>query len=145
MKPIYRLPQTPMDDETSRIFLSMLMIAQLPDVEEIRTDISNDLESFTAGAALKKRVAAFKIEVKPEVLIVVAAICPNFGSIAMYTHALWHIAQRKGEVNMENFAHAFANGFPNEDELSKAWDSQKLATGGNFVDQPSLYSIDHDN
>lgn len=138
--PLHEYQTSAMDEETSRLFLG-LMLNFAPGSDEAIDSLKPELEKEFAYKVLSGRLEYSGLEVDFNVKAFLAMTFPNPGNLVMFVHSIYHSQFRvEGEsFSMADFTNTYPMGFPDETVMNYAWDSQKTnGQPGNALD---LYPV----
>lgn len=133
--PLREYPQSPMDKQTSQMFMAMtLNFADETNVNA--TGLRADLEKQFTYKVLEARLKAFDLDVAFNVKAFLAISFPSPGKLVLFVHSIFHSQRRVPgqQYTMTDFSYDFAMGFPDEQVMEFAWDAQKIKQGDNGID-----------
>lgn len=127
MKPLYKYPQTKMNDEIGLFLLKITLM------ENSRQDFPEE-EAGSMFQLIKKRLDYHGIPHSKHLVLFLCLIPMTPGSAVLFSHAIACMYQKlEREVTLSDFCVFFPDGLPSDDTLIKAWDAQKVE-GTNIVD-----------
>lgn len=121
-KEFYDLNKYPMDNETSELFIKLLLLQDnLIGIDELR-------KSFLFQLIEKRVSVVHTYKLDNRTILFLSFICQTAGNVVMY---LWYIqyeckVRNIDEITFEIFSTIFGDGFPSNDGLSKIWTNQKV-------------------
>jgi hypothetical protein len=127
------LSQTPMNKDQSKALVTLLLMDD------------KQVSDVTAKASGEFIVKLFKARCHPEMnvddrvcLFLSIYIAQSPGELMLYLHAIYVDAKKCGLLDktytLDHLCLLFDTGFPNREELSKAWDAQKRKRVGTQSD-----------
>lgn len=128
------LPQTEMTPDATMDLLGLMMVEDTTTPDDVKNMFP--VQVFNAHAARLGLHAS-----APTIVFLSAHAAKNVGALVMYAHALryWQLTHGNPVINLTNLCYAFPFGFPDESQLSLAWDKQKdpECPAGNMLDAVS--------
>lgn len=124
-KEFFQKANTPMDKETSELFLQMVMI------ENVNTFTTpNEIKQQFLYQVIDKRAEFIGLELSEPAKTFLMFLTKSPGTAVMYLYAL---RSKFNSVNISNIAETFPVGFLSESSLEEMWDKQK-----GFVNQENV-------
>lgn len=120
------LPQEPMSNELTTIFLAVMM-------GNVDREV---LESMFTYKVIVARSEALGLEMEDSVRDFLACLCKSPGTVTMYLSLLRQEQANGNRITMSFWSDLFPMGYPSEDNLQELWDAQKVAGAplGNALD-----------
>lgn len=128
-KPFGKLRRYPKNEEMTKMLIQFIMNKhfQMPVKDQ----------PFLFQVIVKRLEVCFTFKINDHALILFLAVLSKTpGTAIMYLTYLqyWCKKHNKKTIDLGLFCEIFPFGFPNDEDLSKIWDQQKLANGSNLLD-----------
>lgn len=125
-KQFSELTQYPMDNETSEIYIKLLLLKD----EDL--NLTEKDKSFLYLLIEKRHLVIYSFKLDKRTTFFLSYFCQTAGIVVMY---LWYLQyecklRNIDEITFEIFSEIFANGFPSVEALHKLWVNQKVNAGG---------------
>jgi hypothetical protein len=120
------LTKYPMDNETSEIFIKLILSKKSSIV------IPENEKPFLYKLMEKRISYAHDYRLDDRVLLFLSYICKSAGDGVMYCWYLQYESKMRNvdNISFELFAEIFGSGFPSSKGLQKIWDAQKVKREG---------------
>jgi hypothetical protein len=142
-KPIKELNFTPMSDELTKIFVEFAIRNEEDAQKMIDSDKENMLWSYHALVKRVKFLLTINID-KRSLLFLTFVYEGNIGKLIMLVYYMQYVCFQKNikevRFNEEFSMILFPLGFPDEKDLHKIWESQKVSKGKGNSDNLLDYS-----
>lgn len=122
-KPFSKLQKHEMDKETTGFLITLLMS------KDKQKELPEKEKPFLMKLIEQRIKGCFSFDIKDTRLILfITIIAKSAGTAVMYLTYLQWCCKQKGykEIDLEKFCELFPMGFPNETDLQKVWDGQKV-------------------
>lgn len=126
--------QNLLDEDSSRILMTLLMVTDEKDIDEM----AKDLDKLTnlrlmLESRLKSDVYQFSFSKSLQIFTALSSLSP--GNIVMmlacYQYYVFNHPEKKDtELTLNDFVNLFPFGIPNNNKLNEIWDSQKVSIEG---------------
>jgi hypothetical protein len=123
--PFSQLRQEPMNEEETKIFLSLIMSENCSKSDTIDPQAVPFSNYQVLVQSLETR---FSLEITQEAAIMVSVMSRVFGDVIMYLSYLqYHYSLDKKKITCAKLSDIFPMGFPSKTSLERMWDLQKVA------------------
>lgn len=125
-KQFAELTQYPMDNNTSEMYIKLLMLKD----EDL--NIEQKDKSFLYSLIEKRYLVTYSYKLDIRTTLFLSFFCQTAGIVVMY---LWYLqyeckTRNINEITFETFSVIFGNGFPSVEALHKLWVNQKVDSNG---------------
>ena len=122
--PFSQLRQEPMNEEETKIFLSLIMSEKSSDSDTIDPQAVPFSNYQVLVQSLESR---FTLKITQEAAIMVSVMSRVFGDVIMYLSYLqYHYSKDKNKITCARLSDIFPMGFPSKTSLERMWDLQKV-------------------